>query len=698
MNQLANEKSPYLLQHAHNPVHWLPWGEDAFQKARDEDKPIFLSIGYSTCHWCHVMERESFENETTAQFMNAHFVNIKVDREERPDVDKLYMTFVQATTGQGGWPLSLFLAPNLKPFFGGTYFPPENAYGRISFPELLQRIATAWNEDRAKVLESGESVLQALERYAGLHTGSTPGAADWNKITGLCLAHFQSVYDSKFGGFGPAPKFPRPVAHDFLHRYFLQSKDRVAFQMSKKTLQAMADGGMNDQLGGGFHRYSVDSEWIVSHFEKMLYDQAQLVISYLEMFQITREEFFADAARTVCDYVLRDLTHAGGGFFAGEDADSLPTENAEHKTEGAFYVWTQNEIEDILGHEDAAIFCEYYGVSLDGNAPPEGDPHGEFNGQNILFRAQAPRDAATLGVLQSAREKLFAAREKRPRPHRDEKVIVAWNGLMISALARAAGVLREPKYLAAARRASDFVKAKLWGENAQTLRRHFKDGAANVPGFAEDYAFLSRAALDLYEADFQIADLQWAQTLTDETLKNFWDEEKGGLYSSAPDENILLRFKEDYDGAEPSPNSVAAENCVRLQQFLDDEKYREKAAAIFDAFAGRLRDAAPAMPLLLAARLRFDAPPQHIVIVGEKDSADTQQLLEVVREHFLPFNTLVLLDEKSREFWNASQPFLREMKMLDGKATAYFCRDFACRKPVNNALELSAQLAREDGN
>jgi uncharacterized protein YyaL (SSP411 family) len=692
MNSLANEKSPYLLQHAHNPVDWLPWGEAAFQKAREEDKPIFLSIGYSTCHWCHVMERESFEKETTAQYMNAHFVNIKVDREERPDVDKLYMTFVQATTGQGGWPLSLFLAPNMKPFLGGTYFPPQNAYGRISFPELLERIAVAWRDDRAKVLESSESVLQALERYASLHVGSIPDAADWDKISGLCLAHFQSVYDSKFGGFGPAPKFPRPVAHDFLHRYFLQSNDRVAFQMSRRTLAAMADGGMNDQLGGGFHRYSVDSQWIVSHFEKMLYDQAQLVISYLEMFQFTREEFFADAARSICDYVLRDLTHEGGGFFAGEDADSLPNKNATHKTEGAFYVWTQNEIEEVLDEETAAIFCDYYGVKPDGNAPREGDPHGEFDRQNILYRAKAP-DAAVAGVLQSAREKLFAAREKRPRPHRDEKIIVAWNGLMISALARVAGVLQEPKYLAAARCASEFIKRELWDENTRTLRRHFKDGAADVPGFAEDYAFLTRALLDLYEADFQVSDLEWAQTLNEETLKNFWDEENGGLYASAPDKNILLRFKEDYDGAEPSPNSVAAESCVRLQQFLDDEKYREKAAAIFAAFAGRLRDAAPAMPLLLAARLRFDSPPQHIVIVGEKDSADTQRLLQVVRENFLPFSTLILLDEKSHAFWKGRQPFLQEMRMLDDKATAYICHDFACQNPVSRADELRAQLA-----
>ncbi len=701
MNKLATEKSPYLSQHAHNPVHWLPWGEAAFQKSRDENKPIFLSIGYSTCHWCHVMERESFENEATAQLMNEQFVNIKVDREERPDVDRLYMTFVQATTGSGGWPLSVFLTPELKPFFGGTYFPPTDAYGRIGFPELLLRLSTAWKDDREKVLESSESVLEALERYASLESKSAPRETDWNSIAQNCFRHFQNSFDAKYGGFGEAPKFPRPVAHDFLHRHALQSEDTVALQMSSQTLRAMGDGGMNDQLGGGFHRYAVDSQWIVSHFEKMLYDQAQLAISYLEMFQLTRHQYFADITRSILDYVLRDMTHDGGGFFAGEDADSLAHSDDAHKEEGAFYVWTKAEIQEILGRDSEGIFCEFYGVESDGNAPQEGDPHGEFKGKNILLRAKtlpeiAPgyllTDEAADGVLRACREKLFYVREKRPRPHRDEKIITAWNGLMISAFARAGGVLGDEKYLAAATCAAEFIRAELWDENTQSLRRHFKDGASDVPGFAEDYAYLVRGLLDLYEADFDLQHLQWAEKLNDLLIENFWDQSSGGLYSSAPDENILLRFKEDYDGAEPSPNSLAADNCVRLWHLLYREDLREKANAIFEAFAGRLRDIAAAMPFMLAARMNFDSPPLHIIIAGEKLSEETQALLRVVHEGFAPLKNLLLLDENSREFFASRLPFTAEMKVIEGRASAYVCRELACLQPVSTPEELRELL------
>lgn len=701
MNKLSEEKSPYLLQHAHNPVHWLPWGEDAFQKARDENKPIFLSIGYSTCHWCHVMERESFENHETARLMNEHFINIKVDREERPDVDRLYMTFVQATTGSGGWPLSVFLTPSLKPFFGGTYFPPTNAYGRIGFPELLQRLSKAWNDDRANVEESSDSVIVALERYASLESKSSPRETDWNVILQNCFRHFQGSFDEQYGGFGDAPKFPRPVVHDFLHRFALQSEDTLALQMSVKTLRSMGDGGMNDQLGGGFHRYSVDSQWIVSHFEKMLYDQAQLVVSYVEMFQFTRDPYFADVARSTLDYVLRDMTHAGGGFFAAEDADSLASESDAHKEEGAFYVWTKQEIEEILGTERAPIFCEYYGVKDEGNAPLEGDPHGEFKGKNILLRAMKLDEAAkrffmpfeeVARLLRECRDQLFEVRAQRSRPHRDDKIIVAWNGLMISAFARAAQVLDEPRYLEAATRAADFIKGELWDERAQSLRRHYKDGAADVPAFAEDYAYFVRGLLDLYEAGFDVQYLAWAEVLNDSLLQNFWDEQSGGLFSSSPDPNVLLRFKEDYDGAEPSPNSIAADNCVRLWHLLDREDLREKAHLIFEAFAGRLRDIAPAMPLMLASRMNFDSSPLHVVIAGDKASDDTRQLLNTVHEVFSPYQNVILLNDESREYFVSRLPFVAEMKMMDGKATAYVCRDFACRQPVTTSEELREQL------
>jgi uncharacterized protein YyaL (SSP411 family) len=697
-NKLAEEKSPYLLQHAHNPVDWLPWGEDAFALARKLDRPIFLSIGYSTCHWCHVMERESFENEETARLMNEYFVNIKVDREERPDVDRLYMTFVQATTGSGGWPLSVFLTPDLKPFFGGTYFPPREGYGRIGFPALLQRIADAWKNDRKSVLESGESVINALQRYAALEGRSTPGDADWARFIEDCAQHYKASYDARRGGFGEAPKFPRPVTHDFLHRYFLQCDDRDALQMSEQTLIAMGNGGMNDQLGGGFHRYAVDAQWIVSHFEKMLYDQAQLVVSYLEMYQLTRDEYFASIARSTLDYVLRDMTHSEGGFFAAEDADSYAREGDAHKEEGAFYVWTQGEIEEILGGERAPIFCEYFGVQQGGNAPPDGDPHGEFRGKNILYRAKslvevaqkffmAPEDVA--GVLEACRAELFAAREKRPRPHRDEKIIVAWNGLMISAFARAAQVLDEPRYLEAAERAAGFIERHLWDESTASLRRHYKDGATDVPAFAEDYAFLMRGLLDLYEASFDSTYLQWAEKLYATLERDFGDEASGGYFSSAPDPKVLLRFKEDYDGAEPSANSVAAENLVRLWQLTDRDEFRERAEAVFGAFSARISQVPAAMPFLLSARMRLEAPPLHVVIIGEKNADDTRQLLRVVREPFLPDKVLVLLSDESRE---ETPKFMARMKRIGGRATAYVCRDFVCRQPTNDPEELRAQL------
>lgn len=699
MNQLAGEKSPYLLQHADNPVDWFPWGEAAFAKARDEEKPIFLSIGYSTCHWCHVMAHESFENEETARFLNEHFVSVKVDREERPDVDKLYMTFVQATTGAGGWPLTVFLAPDLKPFFGGTYFPPREAYGRISFPELLRRLQTAWQTDRAKVLESGQSVLDALERYASLESRNASLSVDWREIEAHCFEHLQSTYDTQFGGFGDAPKFPRSVAHEFLHRYAfknssaLKNNGSAAIELSQSTLVAMGNGGINDQLGGGFHRYAVDSQWIVPHFEKMLYDQAQLAIAYLEMFQISGQKYFADIARQTLEYVARDLTHPQGGFFAGEDADSLPEKSATKKTEGAFYIWTQAELEAVLGKENAVLCAEYFGVLPGGNAPQEGDPQGEFEGQNILLRCKVPEDEGTARLLQACREQLFAAREKRPRPHRDEKVIVAWNGLMISAFARAAAVLDEPGYLEMATRAAEFIWRELWDADTGLLRRHYKDGAAEVAGFAEDYAFLIRGLLDLYEAGFETDYLDWALQLNETLLEKFWDEQGGGLFSSVPDENILLRFKEDYDGAEPSPNSVAAENCARLAHLFEKEELRERAGAIYQAFASRLRDTAPAMPYLLAARILHEAPPLHIVIVGEKEAGDTKQLLQTAAQKFIPEKTVVLLgDEPARKYFARHLPFTGEMKMLEGKATAYLCRNFACQQPTNDAEEFRAQL------
>ncbi|HZL56153.1 MAG TPA: thioredoxin domain-containing protein, partial [Bryobacteraceae bacterium] len=470
-NRLIHEKSPYLLQHAHNPVDWYPWGEDAFERARREDKPIFLSIGYSTCHWCHVMERESFENEDIAALMNRWFVSIKIDREERPDIDHIYMSYVQATTGGGGWPMSVWLTPDLKPFVGGTYFPPDSRYGRAGFPMVLERVAEAWKQDRDRILKSSSDMMDQLRAQAAgqpAAEGAVDGAVDTGAMDSA-FQQFRRSFDSKRGGFGNAPKFPRPSVHNFLLRYWKRTRNEEALDMVATTLIAMEKGGMNDQLGGGFHRYSVDEYWFVPHFEKMLYDQAQLVISYLEGFQITANDAMERAARRTLDYLLRDMTAPEGAFWSAEDADSAPDAARPHdKSEGFFYVWTWSETVGLLGEEHARWFAFRYGMDRAGNV--ENDPHHEFPGLNILFQAHTyeetahhfERDAEEIvRALTEAERKLFAARAQRPRPHLDDKILTAWNGLAISAFAKAAAILREPRYEAAARRAADFILSAL---------------------------------------------------------------------------------------------------------------------------------------------------------------------------------------------------------------------------------------------
>ena len=700
-NELIHAKSPYLLQHAHNPVQWHEWNDASIELARTKNLPIFLSIGYSTCHWCHVMERESFENDSIAQLMNDNFICIKVDREERPDIDRVYMTFVQATNnGQGGWPMSVFLTPTLEPFFGGTYFPPRDAYGRPGFPTLLQSIARSWDDDRENIDKIAENAAQFLQRAAAKSVENEDNAVQWEAVFSGALQQFASEYDPQWGGFGDAPKFPRPVTHDFLHRAHAAIGAPNAIEMSQRTLEAMCRGGMRDHLGGGFHRYSVDAQWIVSHFEKMLYDQAQLTVSLLEIGQISGDKYFHDMARSTLDYVLRDLTHQSGGFFAGEDADSLPNENAAQKIEGAFYVWTESEIDSALG-ENAALFKALYHVQSKGNAPREGDPHGEFRGQNILFEGESlekisaqfslAEDAAR-AILLEGRDTLFAIRAQRPRPHRDEKIITAWNGLMISAFAQAGAILNKRKYLQAAIRAAEFIENELFDAKAGTLQRHYKDGASPIGGFADDYAFLVRGLLDLWEASGQTRWLEWAQVLAATQTLLFWDEQNGGYFSAPADPHVLVRDKESYDGAEPSSHSISAQNDVRLAQLLDDEHARARAELSLPLFSERLRSIPSTMPALLCAALQFHSAPQHIVLVGDKESEDFQELERTIYQRFLPFAALIKLHDDNREVLGELMPFVREMTMRDGRATAYVCRDFACQAPVTEADKLAQLL------
>jgi uncharacterized protein YyaL (SSP411 family) len=726
-NRLSSEKSPYLLQHAQNPVDWLPWGEEAFAKARRDNKPIFLSIGYSTCHWCHVMAHESFESAEVAAIMNREFVNIKVDREERPDVDRVYMTFVQATTGGGGWPMSVWLTPELKPFVGGTYFPPEDRYGQPGFSKVLERIAAAWKQDHKKIAEQGTQIITALAQAA-----SGGGEATQQLGAAVLEAAYQQVarsYDAHEGGFGGAPKFPRPVALNFLTRVHARAPESTsgkhALEMHLFTLRKMAAGGMHDHLGGGFHRYSVDAYWHVPHFEKMLYDQAQLAVAYLEAFQITHEPRFEEVARDILDYVRRDMTAKDGGFFSAEDADSLPPVAAVYdrrpndseatpespganqaplqKSEGAFYIWSKKELDAALG-SSAEIFNFHYGVQPDGNVPSAADPHAEFTGKNILIELQTvaetakhfkKEEAEVRELLAKSRVTLLALRAKRPRPHLDDKIITAWNGLMISAYARGAQVLDDPVCLDAATRAATFVRTQLYDESRKILVRNYREGRSEVEGFADDYAFVIQGLLDLYEASFDVRWLQFAIELQETQDRLFFDQERGGYFSgTGKDASILLRMKEDNDSAEPAASSVAALNLLRLAQFRNEQRWRERAEKTIAAFSPQISHFPSAMPQLLVALDFSLSKPRQIVIAGKRDAKDTRALLAEVHRHFLPNKILLLADGgDGQKFLEEKLEALSAMKPVDNKPTAYVCENFACQAPLNEVAALAKLLA-----
>ncbi len=706
-NRLIHEKSPYLLQHAYNPVDWYPWGEEAFEKARSENKPIFLSIGYSTCHWCHVMERESFENPEIAELMNDLYVNIKVDREERPDVDRVYMTTVQALTGQGGWPMSVWLTPDLKPFFGGTYFPPDSHHGRPGFPEILKSISETWQQRREQVEASSEKIFQALAEQ-GVATATPDGFSVSEQADSLTLAldrgyaQFGRGFDVDQGGFSGAPKFPRPSTFDFLFRYWARSGKEPALRMALDTLKKMWAGGMYDHLGGGFHRYSVDAFWRVPHFEKMLYDQAQLVLAYLEAYQITGEPFFADVAADVLEYVLRDMTDAAGGFYSAEDADSAADEaHPEEKEEGAFYMWTRAELEEIFDDETAPLFLDAFGVSEAGNSIS--DPTGELGNRNVLYQAltaaqvakRHERSETTVGeILEHAKQRLFEYRQERPRPHLDDKIITAWNGLMISAFARASRVLDEDRYLRAASQAAEFLEKELFDADSGELLRRFRDGEAQHPAHLEDHAYLTRGLLDLYEAGFDPHWLEMATRLTEIQNEKFWDAAGGGYYDTAAgDDSIILRTREVHDGAEPSGNSIAANNLLRLASILDRAEWREMAERTLGSVSGLLETSPVAMPEMLATvDLALDSA-QQIVIVGPLEAAETQAMIHAVYQRFLPRKILLVLDgsEVSSDLGKAGE-FYRSLERLDGKTTVYLCENYACRLPTNEVSQLEQFL------
>jgi uncharacterized protein len=712
-NRLARERSPYLLQHQHNPVDWHAWNAEAFAQARAEDKPIFLSIGYSTCHWCHVMERESFESEAIATVLNDGFVSIKVDREERPDVDRVYMAFVQATTGSGGWPMSVFLTPELQPFYGGTYFPPDARWGRPGFIDVLREILRVWRDERPRVTEAAAVLTERLRRSAAPVSAPAGAAVAPAHALDTAVDAWRGAFDARHGGFGGAPKFPRPSELLFLLREHARTGSQPALDMSVVTLRRMALGGIQDQLGGGFHRYSVDAEWRVPHFEKMLYDQSQLVLAYLEASQAAREPFFAEVAAATLGYVGAQLTHPDGAFYSAEDADSEPPEQSggadagttahPAKREGAFYTWTEAEIVAVTG-EDAAVVKRRFGIEPGGNALE--DPHGELAGQNVLYVAEPIDDIAirvsrtpeaVSEALTRACRALLARRMARPRPHLDDKVLAAWNGLMIAAFARASRVLpldaRAAEWRERAGRAASAVRTLLWQEDRRILLRRYRDGEAAIEGYCEDYASMVFGLLELFQATGRAAWLEWALQLRDQQNRLFADEEAGGWFStSGQDPALLLRMKEDYDGAEPSGGSIAAMNELTLGHLTGARDAFDRAGKALARFGPNFGRIARAVPMLAAVLSAWHAPSTQVVIAGPAGRDDTRALQAAAASLFLPFAVVIAVDPAEQAALGQVLPWMAQMTMRDNVAAAYVCRDFTCRAPVTAPGELRAGL------
>jgi uncharacterized protein YyaL (SSP411 family) len=681
-NRLINETSPYLLQHAHNPVDWYPWAEEAFERAKKENKPVFLSIGYSTCHWCHVMERESFENEHIAGIMNQYFICIKVDREHRPDIDGIYMNAVQMMTGSGGWPLSIFLTPEGKPFYGGTYFPPKDMYGRPGFERVLLSIADAWKNKRQELVDSSQKISEVLTSLTGPTEKETLSA----DILQAGFDYFRTTFDADNGGFGPAPKFPQPTNLSMLLSFWYRTNDTQALQMVEKTLDAMAKGGIYDHIGGGFHRYATDGLWLVPHFEKMLYDQALLSKVYLQAYQATGNKKYTVTAREIFDYVLRDMTDPKGGFYSAEDADS------EGK-EGVFYVWDPEQIKSILDKDEAEIFAAYYGITNKGNFEEDKTILNITTSTEQLEKKFQKNHTAIMDVLSNARSKIFYERAKRIRPHRDDKIITAWNGLMISSMAYGGAVLQEEKYTKAAERAAIFTLNAL--HKKDRLMRYYRQGRAVEPAFLDDYAFTIMGLLDLYGASFETKWLIEAKILAEEMIKLYADNEQGGFFLTGKDsEKLIARIKPSTDGVIPSGNSTAAFALLKLGKLTMNQHFTEQGGKVLESFSRQLKQSSAYSSEMLSALNFWLGPTQEIVIAGNADAADTQQMLELIRSKFLP-NAVILLhqQEKADSAIDKTIPFIKNLTAIEGKATAYVCENYACNRPVNNIDDLDKLLS-----
>jgi uncharacterized protein YyaL (SSP411 family) len=677
LNHLSNQKSPYLLQHADNPVDWYPWCEEAFERAKKEDKPVFLSIGYSTCHWCHVMERESFKDEEIAGLMNDTFVSIKVDREERPDIDGIYMLVCQMLTGSGGWPLTIVMKPDKRPFFAGTYFPRESRFGRAGMKEIISGLKEIWLNKREEINNSAWNIVNTLNK----NVISAEKNIEEN-IFEKAFNEFKRRFDNQFGGFGTAPKFPSPHNFYFLLRYYKKYTDEVALIMVEKTLLEMRRGGIYDHIGFGFHRYSTDREWLVPHFEKMLYDQALLTIAYTELYQVTNKEIYHKTVKEILGYILRDMTSPESGFYSAEDADS------EGK-EGKFYLWSTEEIRNILGEETELISKVF-------NLKDEGNFTGEEAGGIIFHLKKSFKEIAEdINIsenilnekIENARRKLFEVRKKRIHPYKDDKILTDWNGLMISAFSKASQVFNDNVYEESAVKASEFILEKLRDKEGKLLHR-YRENEAGIPASLDDYSFFIMGLIDLYEATFNVRWLKTAIELNKDLITHFWDEENGGFFFS-PDygEKLIVRQKEIYDGAVPSGNSVEILNLLKLGRITGNSSFEEKAFKIANIFSDKINQMPSAFSQTLASLNFGFGESFEIVIVGEKDNRITKEIIRYFRTGFSPNKVILLKEPGDQELKNIA-PFTEYQTQIDNKTTVYICRNYVCEKPVTSLNEI----------
>ncbi len=682
-NRLIFEKSPYLLQHAANPVNWYPWGGEAFQHAAADEKPIFLSIGYATCHWCHVMEKESFEDPQIADLINQAFIPIKVDREERPDIDQIYMSVCQSLTGSGGWPLTVLLTPDKKPFFAGTYFPKESRSGRAGLMDLIPKVAELWEGNREELLQSAEQITRHLQESGQLRSGRLT-----QNVIERAVEMLKNRSDAVQGGFGTAPKFPSPHNLIFLLRYGALTQDPEPLEIVERTLQKMRLGGIFDQIGFGFHRYSTDAAWRLPHFEKMLYDQAMQVLAYTEAYQATRKEQYQETVREVLAYVLRDMTSPDGGFYSAEDADS-------EGEEGLFYTWEEDQFRDILGREGGELFGSIFNFRPEGNFLDEATR--QLTGRNLIYLPKELEEiAADLGLSASdlkelwekSRQLLFDVRELRPHPLKDDKILTDWNGLMIAALAKAGGVLQEEVYIQAAKKAADFILGTLRNENGQLIKR-YRAGEAALPAHLDDYAFLAWGLIEIYQADFDPGYFRAALEITEKMIDLFWDQDSGGFYFTVEGQaDLIHRAKELYDGALPSGNSVAAMNLIRLARLVANPEYEKMAHQIGDSFYAQVEQIPLGYTHYLNA-LSFAYGPSHeVVIAGDPDHRSTQDMLEKLRKSYHPQSVTLLRPAALDEWTRHTLPVLESQVPIDGKATAYVCQNFQCSSPTTDPDEM----------